>query len=69
MINWFEMKELLYVFLTVCGIALLVGSYPAMHSANAVAQVCGFILLVTGLALSLFGLVTYLCRDDWEIWS
>jgi hypothetical protein len=69
MISWFEMKEVLYVFLTLAGVALLIASYPSMHSVDLFVQIAGFIMLVSGAALVFFGLVTYFCRDDWEIWS
>jgi hypothetical protein len=67
--SWFELKQLLYLVLTLCGVALLVASFPTTHSHDPVAQLCGCFMLLVGAGLLIFGLVTYLCREDWEIWS
>lgn len=69
MVTWLEMKRTLYAVLTACGIALMVMAYFLSRSAWFPETVTALILFITGTALLFFGLVTYMCRDDWEIWS
>ena len=69
MTTWADIKRLLYIVLTIFGAGLAIFSFGLIHSSWFTEQIAGAIMFMTGCGLLIFGLVCYIDRDDWEIWS
>lgn len=68
-----DLKTILYCLGTICGVAMLLLSCHLFRIADAAPDpasylISAMVLLVVGLITILFGLDTFLLRDDPDIW-
>lgn len=73
MFSIFELKKLIYIIETALGViaaAVAVNMFSNAHSSPAPALliVPAGVLFVVSIGTILFGLVTYLIRDDEDVW-
>ncbi|MBY0548937.1 MAG: hypothetical protein K2W95_16820 [Candidatus Obscuribacterales bacterium] len=73
MFSIFELKKLIYIIETALGViaaAVAVNLFCSAHSSPAPALliVPAGVLFVVSIGTILFGLVTYLIRDDEDVW-
>lgn len=72
-LRYYELKEMVYFGQTVLGVLLIIaaicevllvpaGSIPGIN------MIVGLILFITGGACIMFGIETYLLRDDPDVW-
>ncbi len=73
-VSYFELKEAVYVMIPALGAILLFISFFSLNFAsNTVAPVSdlvsGIVLAIAGIACMLFGLTTWIIRDDPQVWD
>lgn len=63
-----EMKKVLYLLQTIFGVFLCYIGLQSFHSPDPVQMLAGWILTGAGTGLFIFGVLTFLLRDDPDIW-
>lgn len=65
----YEMKEAVYLCMAVLGLICLVAAAICAAAGSSTFILTSIILAATGAVFLLFVLVTFLIRDDPEVWS
>lgn len=65
---WTELKFILYIWMTAFSAVLLVLCFNLSRSTSLPDTISAVTLLVTGCILLIFGVLTYVLREDPDIW-
>lgn len=73
-LSYHDIKEAVYIWMTLLGAFFVILACIIFQSAHGLAAPVGFlltaaVLFLAGLLCIFFGLVTFLIRDDPEVWS
>lgn len=66
--SYIDLKAAVYVLLTICGLGLLAGSFILARSEDAVNQLTSLVMLISGSGITFFGVLTYMLKDDPDVW-
>lgn len=66
--RWAEMKLTVYSTMTLFSIVLLLLAFRLSHEARMPEAITSIVLFAVGCGLLMFGILTYVLREDPDVW-